>query len=89
MVRALAIVLLLALTATAAKEAVQFRVKKDPDVVVRGWARDVGRQGFDFEEFGGRRRLFVPWSALIREDATKLRRRFQIEWLESVKPEDI
>jgi tetratricopeptide (TPR) repeat protein len=89
MVRALSIVLLLALTATAAREAVQFRLKKDPDVVVRGWARDVGRQGFDFEEFGGRRRLFVPWEALLGEDATKLRRRFQIEWLESVKPQSL
>jgi hypothetical protein len=84
---AILLLLLLAVSASAERYVVQFRLKKAPDENERGFALDITEEGFWFERFGGRRRVHIPWNALVDEDATRLRRKFQLEWVEDAEPE--
>ena len=70
MSRLLALTLLVAATALAqGRSAVQFRVKKEPDVPRHGWMLSYDDTGFRFERFGGGSKVFIRWDELIEEDS--------------------
>ena len=69
------------------KQAVTFRLQKNPRELIRGWVTSVNTDGFRYERFGGGRKLLVPWSALTREDARRLRVQFEVEWIKDVEIE--
>jgi len=82
---AVLVVAFLAAPARADREAVEFRLRKDPEATARGWLLECDEEGFRFERFGGQKREYVPWDALVAEDAKALRLQFHLDWAEHVE----
>jgi len=77
--RLAALALLAALAAAGDKSIVEFRLKKDPDAVMRGWLLEFDDDAFRFEPFGTSRRQKIPWDQLVAEDAHTLRLQLKLE----------
>ena len=83
MKRTIVLVLLLgALALAGEKQSVKFRLKKDPEAPVRGWCLDYDDKGFTFQAFGSQKRVFIPWSDLVADDARQYRQKFHLEMTE-------
>lgn len=86
MMKPIAILLILSLAATmAARQVVQFRLKKDPAAKVKVYCIKVEEEGIQIEYLGNRRKGFVRWSDIVDADRTRLRIKFKLDLNEDEK----
>lgn len=82
------LLLLLAATASLAQEdrqAVTFRLKKDPQAPMRGWMLEFNDNDFLFARFGEGKKVTIRWDELVHDDASRLRLKLELEMTEDEK----